>query len=117
MRDVIGYDSCEKAPTFRTDETDFLEKLGQFAWRVEVPYGICEVANTPHARGGTPEKLRSKPYREAQVDEVRHLDDPRRWAEHIIMAEDAAWFQNPMDLLERPDDLEMARCKLERHGI
>lgn len=117
MRDVIGYNACEKPPTFCTDETDFLEKLGQFVWRVEVPYGIREVANTLHALGGAPEKLGSKPYREAQIDEVRHLDDPRRRAEHIIMAEDATRFENPIDLLERSDDLEMARCKLERHGI
>jgi hypothetical protein len=117
MRDVIGYNAREKAPTFCTDKTDFPEKLGQFAWRVEVPYGIREVANTLHALGGTPEKPGSKPYREAQVDEVRHLDDPRRRAEHIIMAEDATRFENPIDLLERSDDLEMARCKLERHRI
>jgi hypothetical protein len=117
MRDVIAHNACEKRPAFCTDETDFLEKLGQFAWRVEVPYGIREVANTLHALGGTPEKLGRKPYREAQVDEVRHLDDPRRRAEHITMAEDATRFENPIDLLERSDELEMARCKLERHGI
>src|SRR5208282_5375058 len=33
------------------------------------------------------------------------------------MAEHASRFEDPVDLLERSDDLEMARCKLERHGI
>jgi hypothetical protein len=64
---MVGHNAREKAPTFDADETDTLEKLGQLTWRIEVPYGIREVANTLHALGRTPEKLCRKRYRETQI--------------------------------------------------
>src|SRR5665811_586129 len=111
-RDVVGHNAGEKAPTFDADETDSLEQLGQLTWRIEVPYHIREVANTLHAFGRTPKKLCRKPYRETQIGQVWHFDDPRCRAKHIIMAEDAARLENPTDLLERSNDLEMARSEL-----
>jgi hypothetical protein len=114
---MIRNDACEKTSSFYVDEPNLLEELCQFSWRVEVPYGVCEVANALYALSGTPEKFGSKPYRETQVDEVGNLDEPWRRPKHIIMAEDATRLKNSINLVKRSDDLEMARCILERYGI
>src|SRR5674476_25271 len=109
VRDVIGHYAGEKAAAFDVDEADALEQLVQFARLVEVPDGIREIAHAFHALGGTPEQLGGKPDREPQIGEVRHFDDARCRTQHVVMAEDAARLEHPMDLLERADDLEMAR--------
>src|SRR3974390_3891307 len=80
-------------------------------------YRAGERADAFHAFGRGAEQLGGEPDRKPQIHQIRNFDDPRSRAQHVIVAEDAARLEHPVNLLERLDDLEMARSKLQRHRV
>src|SRR5664279_4826019 len=116
-RDVIAHDAGEKIAAFNLDKAESVEKFAQLTRRVEMLYGIREIANTLHALGGTAEQFCREPDRASYKSQIRHFDQSRFRPQHIIVAEDAARFEHAADFVKRADNLEMARRELQRHAV
>ena len=55
---------------------------------------VGKITDTFHALGRAAEQLGREPDREPQIHQVRDFDDARRRAQHVVVAEDAARFEN-----------------------